>query len=83
MSMLSLAELAGMVGGQLRGNDGTFDGVSSDTRTLQHGELFVALHGPNFDVHDYLQLAQSRGAAARRFAGRQGASAARTRAPLR
>ena len=63
MSMLSLAELAGMVGGQLRGNDGTFDGVSSDTRTLQHGELFVALHGPNFDGHDYLQLAQSRGAA--------------------
>jgi UDP-N-acetylmuramoyl-tripeptide--D-alanyl-D-alanine ligase len=61
--MLSLAQLAQMVGGTLVGEDHRFDGVSSDTRTLRHGELFVALHGPNFDGHDYLDVAQQRGAA--------------------
>ncbi|MCB1801028.1 MAG: UDP-N-acetylmuramoyl-tripeptide--D-alanyl-D-alanine ligase [Gammaproteobacteria bacterium] len=63
MSMLQLSELAQMVDGRLHGADCTFDGVSSDTRTLQRGELFVALKGPNFDGHDYLGIAQSRGAA--------------------
>lgn len=64
MSMLQLSELAQMVDGRLQGTDCRFDGVSSDTRTLQQGDLFVALQGPNFDGHDYLHIAQSRGAAA-------------------
>ena len=63
MSMLSLSELAAMVDGRLHGPDRDFDGVSSDTRSLGQGELFVALHGPNFDGHDYLQAAAQRGAA--------------------
>lgn len=63
MSMLQLSELAQMVDGRLHGDDCSFNGVSSDTRTLQRGELFVALKGPNFDGHDYLAIAQSRGAA--------------------
>ena len=29
-------------------------GVSIDSRTLEHGDLFVALHGPNFDGHDFI-----------------------------
>lgn len=38
-------------------------GVSTDTRTLEAGNLFVALKGENFDGHDYLHKAAERGAA--------------------
>ena len=62
MSVLRLSELAAMVNGSLTGADNGFDGVSSDTRTLSEGELFVALRGPNFDGHDYLVAARDRGA---------------------
>ena len=39
-------------------------GVSIDSRTLQSGDLFVALSGPNFDGHDYVARALEGGAAA-------------------
>ena len=39
-------------------------GVSTDTRSLQAGELFVAVKGENFDAHDYLAKAQAQGAVA-------------------
>ncbi len=39
-------------------------GVSIDSRTLDRGDLFVALMGPNFDGHDYVADAQRAGAAA-------------------
>ena len=39
-------------------------GVSIDSRTLQSGDLFVALSGPNFDGHDYVGRALEGGAAA-------------------
>jgi len=39
-------------------------GVSIDSRTLARGELFVAIAGPRFDGHDYLDDAARRGAAA-------------------
>lgn len=39
-------------------------GVSTDTRRIGEGELFVALVGENFDAHDYLDQAASRGACA-------------------
>jgi UDP-N-acetylmuramoyl-tripeptide--D-alanyl-D-alanine ligase len=35
---------------------------STDTRTLQPGDAFVALHGDNYDGHDYTQQAIDRGA---------------------
>lgn len=38
--------------------------VTTDTRTLQPGDLFVALTGERFDVHDFLQDAVEKGAAA-------------------
>jgi UDP-N-acetylmuramoyl-tripeptide--D-alanyl-D-alanine ligase len=46
------------------GEDVMFRGVSTDTRTLVEGNLFVALEGPNFDGHDYLEQARCKGAAA-------------------
>ncbi|MBV8504503.1 MAG: UDP-N-acetylmuramoyl-tripeptide--D-alanyl-D-alanine ligase [Alphaproteobacteria bacterium] len=39
-------------------------GVSIDTRSLAAGDLFVALHGPNHDSHDFVVTALDRGAAA-------------------
>ncbi|WP_447917803.1 bifunctional UDP-N-acetylmuramoyl-L-alanyl-D-glutamate--2,6-diaminopimelate ligase MurE/UDP-N-acetylmuramoyl-tripeptide--D-alanyl-D-alanine ligase MurF [Achromobacter aegrifaciens] len=39
-------------------------GVSTDTRRIDQGELFVALAGENFDAHNYLDQAEARGACA-------------------
>jgi UDP-N-acetylmuramoyl-tripeptide--D-alanyl-D-alanine ligase len=38
-------------------------GVSTDTRTLKPGDLFVALVGPNFDGHHFIDQAKAKGAA--------------------
>lgn len=40
-----------------------FRAVSTDSRTIEPGDLFVALAGENFDGHDYLATAVARGAA--------------------
>jgi UDP-N-acetylmuramoyl-tripeptide--D-alanyl-D-alanine ligase len=37
--------------------------VSTDTRTIQPGDTFLALHGESFDGHDFLEDARRRGAA--------------------
>jgi UDP-N-acetylmuramoyl-tripeptide--D-alanyl-D-alanine ligase len=42
----------------------TFARVSTDTRQLATGDLFVALKGERFDAHDFLDAAQAQGAAA-------------------
>jgi len=62
--MMRLSEAAAMTGGRLQGTDVMFDSVSTDTRSLQAGALFVALHGPNFDAHDFLESAREQGAVA-------------------
>lgn len=41
-----------------------FQPVSIDTRTLQPGDLFIALKGSNFDGHDFVTLAEQKGAIA-------------------
>ncbi|MBW4935629.1 UDP-N-acetylmuramoyl-tripeptide--D-alanyl-D-alanine ligase [Marinobacter sp. F4206] len=41
-----------------------FTGVSTDTRSLAQGQLFVALRGENFDGHRFLQKAKDCGAVA-------------------
>src|SRR5271163_1621312 len=38
--------------------------VSIDSRTVRAGELFVAIHGPSHDGHDYVASALGRGAVA-------------------
>ncbi len=38
-------------------------GVSKDTRTLTPGDLYIALRGENFDGHDFVAAAFSKGAA--------------------
>jgi len=44
------------------GADWAVTGVSIDSRTLEPGDLFVALKGPNSDGHDYLATARDAGA---------------------
>jgi len=62
--MMQLSQAAVMAGGRLEGADVTCTGVSIDSRTLQSGALYVALHGQNFDGHDFVDAAQRQGAAA-------------------
>lgn len=58
-------ELAAATGGRWAGAaPAAVDGVSTDTRTLPAGSLFVALRGERFDAHDHLGEAAARGAVA-------------------
>ncbi len=60
----TLGELASHCGGVLRGDAETpVRGVSTDTRSLEPGQLFVAIRGERFDGHDYAADALVRGAA--------------------
>lgn len=43
---------------------GPYSQLSTDTRTLEQGALFIALEGDRFDGHDHLATAAARGAAA-------------------
>jgi UDP-N-acetylmuramoyl-tripeptide--D-alanyl-D-alanine ligase len=58
----TLAEAAQLLGGRLVGEDRPFGAVSTDSRTLSPGALFVALKGPNFDGAGYVAAAADRGA---------------------
>lgn len=60
----TLGELARCVAGRTIGEDRAFSSVSTDSRTLRPGALFVALQGPNFDGHEFAAAAAERGAAA-------------------
>ena len=59
-----LSEIARCAGGRLSGNDCRISGVSTDTRAIGTGQLFVALRGERFDAHDFLAPAHAAGAAA-------------------
>ncbi len=62
--MMRLTEAAQAIGAGISGTDVTFSSVSTDTRTLQHGALFVALRGARFDGHDFVRQALENGASA-------------------
>jgi UDP-N-acetylmuramoyl-tripeptide--D-alanyl-D-alanine ligase len=55
---------AWMKGALLAGPDAAILRVTSDSRTVQPGDLFVALAGERFDAHDFLPEVVARGAAA-------------------
>ena len=59
----TLASAAQHIDGSLQGEDRSFAGISTDTRSVRDGELFFALQGPNFDGHDYVGAAAAAGAA--------------------
>ncbi len=51
-------------GARLVGPDASFDGVSTDSRKVKAGALFVALVGETFDAHDFLDQVAGQGVAA-------------------
>jgi UDP-N-acetylmuramoyl-tripeptide--D-alanyl-D-alanine ligase len=55
MGKLILDEIIKATGGSvLSRSHREFTGLSTDSRTIREGELFVALRGPTFDGHDFL-----------------------------
>jgi UDP-N-acetylmuramoyl-tripeptide--D-alanyl-D-alanine ligase len=59
----TLRNFARACGGRLQGADRGFAGVSSDSRTLSAGDLFVALRGPRFNGNEFVGAALAAGAA--------------------
>ena len=63
MLNLRLKEIAVWTRGVLQGEDARANGVSTDSRTIKPGEVFVALVGERHDGHDHVAEAAVRGAA--------------------
>src|SRR5688572_13696050 len=61
---MSLQQVRNITGGEVTGADAAFRSVSTDTRTLQNQDLFVALQGPNFNGNEFVQLAAEKHACA-------------------
>lgn len=58
---MCLSQLAVATNGQLKGKDIDFDSVAIDTRTINKGDLFIALKGDRFDGHQFIDQAISKG----------------------
>ena len=61
---MTLNEIQKAVGGIGNSDDRTVYAISTDTRTLLPGDLFVALHGERNDGHRFLDTAATKGAVA-------------------
>jgi len=62
--MMDAATAARAIAGTLSGANVDFSRVTTDSRSLEAGDLFVALKGERFDGHDFVAQAFERGAAA-------------------
>lgn len=65
MNRLSILQVAEFAGATLASGDGnvSVDKISTDSRTVKLGELFVALRGDNFDGHKFVEDVARTGAA--------------------
>ncbi|WP_425060771.1 UDP-N-acetylmuramoyl-tripeptide--D-alanyl-D-alanine ligase [Sporomusa carbonis] len=65
MADFTLTETLKATGGRVVGTAGSklFRGISTDTRTVEPGNLFIALVGERFDGHDFTMQAAEKGAA--------------------
>lgn len=64
MIKLSLTDIAKQLNGTLEGDDLIITHVSTDTRDIVAGSLFIALVGPNFNGHVFANEARQKGAVA-------------------
>ncbi len=66
MIPISLGDIAGAIGSRIESNVGGIFAhrVSTDSRDIKPGDLFVAIRGPNHDAHAYIDQALAKGAAA-------------------
>ncbi len=62
MQKMSLKEIANAVSGTLKGEDAVISSISTDTRTIENGSLFVCIKGENFNAHLFAQQACDNGA---------------------
>ncbi len=64
MNPLRVSQIAQFAGASLSSGDGTvaINKVSTDSRTIKPGELFVALRGDNFEGHDFVESSAKAGA---------------------
>lgn len=62
--MLNLSSAAKLIHAEHRGADVVFAAVTTDSRRITPGDLFVALRGENFDGHDFVAQAVALGAVA-------------------
>ncbi len=79
MIPLTLEEIVQAAGGLVDGPIPAISarGVSTDSRTVQAGDVFFALHGPRFDGHDFVPAAIDKGAVAAVVQRRRAAELAR------
>src|SRR5687768_18515614 len=65
MNPLSLGQITNFAAGSLAAGSAetAITRISTDSRTLQPGDLFVPLRGDNFDGHEFVPQAIERGAA--------------------
>jgi UDP-N-acetylmuramoyl-tripeptide--D-alanyl-D-alanine ligase len=65
MNPTTLEQIAQFAGAKLESGDRdiSVDKISTDSRTVKRGELFVALRGENFDGHQFVGVAAHAGAA--------------------
>ncbi len=61
---MDLVAAAKAMNGTLQGDNTSFAGVSTDSRKINRGELFIALRGDVFDGHGFIATAKERGAVA-------------------
>lgn len=59
-----LSTIQRLLNAEHTGSDATFQRVSIDTRTLQPGDLYVAIIGEHLDGHDFIKAAKEKKAAA-------------------
>ena len=52
--MINLSALAQKLDGELMGGDIAFSQLSTDSRTLSHGDMYLALNGDRFDGNDFV-----------------------------
>lgn len=60
--MMTMVQASQVLAAPLRGGDCVFDSVSTDTRSIESGALYVALKGERFDGHDFIADAERGGA---------------------
>jgi len=61
MIRFTLSQLAAIAHGERQGSDVAIDEVTTDTRKVTAGCLFVALKGERFDAHDFAEQAKAAG----------------------
>ena len=62
MISMPLSKAAVAIKSSFKGEDTFFSGCSTDSRTIKKGNLFIALKGENFDGHEFVSVAEEKGA---------------------